>query len=808
MFLDILNEDGLVVAAKGIGIERVFINLLKVYCDPGNLVLVLCTTNKEEDFFIRELDSIGAKPLPRLLTSEYSVNERQLVYMEGGVIFASSRILVVDLLMERLPVDLVTGVMVYKAHRVIETSQEAFILRLYRQKNKKGFIKAFSSSPVNFSKGFSQVCRVMRSLFVRNLFLWPRFHATIQATFKEHQPDVIELRLPMTQAMVTIQTAILDLIQFTVKELKRINASLDLDDLSVENALSKSFHKVIKFQLEPVWHQLSNKTKQLISDLQTLRTLLLSLTQYDCITFNVVVNSLKTTEQAFRSAGWMLLDSAETLFATSKFRVYGKDSEPSDPLLEENPKWTALMEVVKEIKEEIENQPEPQVPSNKILIVTDDDRTCVQLRQILDCGSRTVLEKLFQKANCARDDSEKAAYGKRKLGQTDSIVEVVNESIIIQSLKDTSDPFAIHRTLYKVHPRFIIIYDCDMSFVRQVEVYQAVHKEIPVKVYFLVYDASAEEQAYLTTLRREKEAFEMLIREKATMAIPEDREGRFDDHPDLVRDPRKASEMALVCRDTRQDGRDNTRQLVVVDMREFRSELPSLLHRRGIDILPVTIEVGDYILTPDICVERKSLSDLIGSLNSGRLYNQVQSMSRHYTRPMLLIEFEHGKPFALQGKYYLSSDDASLTDVTSRLQLLTLHFPKLRIVWSPGPYATAEIFAELKAGRPQPDPVKAASLSCDAYTEINLDKYNPAIHDFVLKLPGINSKNVRRVLNKVDNLGQLISMTKEELNELLENSINANVLWEALHSTSHVPSKQSELTGKKGKQWKSRNRKK
>ena len=30
---------------------------------------------------------------------------------------------------------------------------------------------------------------------------------------------------------------------------------------------------------------------------------------------------------------------------------------------------------------------------------------------------------------------------------------------------------------------------------------------------------------------------------------------------------------------------------VVVDMREFRSSLPSLLHRRGIEILPVTLEV-------------------------------------------------------------------------------------------------------------------------------------------------------------------------------------------------------------------------
>jgi len=34
-----------------------------------------------------------------------------------------------------------------------------------------------------------------------------------------------------------------------------------------------------------------------------------------------------------------------------------------------------------------------------------------------------------------------------------------------------------------------------------------------------MYDGSAEEQSYLTTLRREKEAFEMLIREKAVRFV-------------------------------------------------------------------------------------------------------------------------------------------------------------------------------------------------------------------------------------------------------------------------------------------------
>lgn len=73
--------------------------------------------------------------------------------------------------------------------------------------------------------------------------------------------------------------------------------------------------------------QLSGKTKQLITDLGTLRTLLVSLTQYDCVTYNVVVKSLQTTERAIKNSGWMLLDSAEHLFITSKARVFGKSLE-------------------------------------------------------------------------------------------------------------------------------------------------------------------------------------------------------------------------------------------------------------------------------------------------------------------------------------------------------------------------------------------------------------------------------------------------------------------------------------------------
>lgn len=46
----------------------------------------------------------------------------------------------------------------------------------------------------------------------------------------------------------------------------------------------------------------------------------------------------------------------------------------------------------------------------------------------------------------------------------------------------------------------------------------------------------------------------------------------------------------------------------------------------------------------------------------------------------------------------------------SKLSLLVLHFPRLRIIWSRSLHATAEIFASLKANQDEPDETKAVRV--------------------------------------------------------------------------------------------------
>ena len=71
------------------------------------------------------------------------------------------------------------------------------------------------------------------------------------------------------------------------------------------------------------------------------------------------------------------------------------------------------------------------------------------------------------------------------------------------------------------------------------------------------------------------------------------------------------------------------RRDIAVDVREFRSSLPSILHQGGMRLAPVTLTVGDFVLSNVHCVERKSISDLYGSFASGRLYLQVRLFRPH-----------------------------------------------------------------------------------------------------------------------------------------------------------------------------------
>ncbi|CAK9870354.1 unnamed protein product [Sphagnum jensenii] len=971
MVSELVEADGVTVLAAGLGLTKVLASLLRLHVQEKSdgLVLLLSTSDEQRQALREELqDQDATAALPLEINNEYTSLERMQCYAKGGVFFITSRILIVDMLNERVPLSKVAGVVVNNAHRLSESCAEAFIVRLFRHANKVGFVRAFSDKPQAMVSGFSKTERVMKSLFVKRLYLWPRFHLSVSHALEEAPPEVVDIRMPLTSAMAGIQNAIIEVMDACLKELRKTN-KVDVEDLTVDNGLFKSFDEIVRRQLDPMWHTVGWKTKQLVGDLKTLRKLSEYLLRYDAVTFLKYLDTLRASE-GVRSV-WIFANPTHKIFELTKRRVYqlirtdgtrigqGKITQSGrgrgnpkwksskkihetdrgvelEVVVEEMPKWKVLREVLEEIEEERQGL-KPEGSQNAwgeggaaVLVACKDDRMCLQLQDVLARGPQKLMQDewtkyLLSKAElhgmrtrnkrkpagyrgvsvtgrggsrvpwegegnqswvqseqrqeqdaimaaaaevasldrevinvgedishtrglrargrgrgrpkardgttqagpkkgrgavrgrgipCAKEDTLTSS-GKCNIEVTESVIENqdnlnvginnpnpqvpdmdglmnANGDMGLEEEQRKNKPIPpVHfyaleseqRILEVVRPVYVVVYDPDMSFVREMEVYKSENPGRHLKVYFLFYEDSTEGRKFEASIRRENSAFENLIRQKASMMIPVDQDGRMLD----ATPPKQSATGVNLNAVTRKAGgrKQVEKQMqVVVDMREFGSSLPCVLHQQGIKILPVTLEVGDYILSPDICVERKSIADLFSSFSSGRLYHQAETMSRYYRLPVLLIEFSQDKSFSFQSANDVG-DEIAPSNIVSKLSLLVLHFPRLRIVWSRSLHATADIFVTLKANQDEPDLDRAMRVGVpteDGLIEGDLraENYNTSAVELLRRLPGVTDANYRSLMDECKSLAEVALLPAERLAEVMGGKQPARMLRDFL----------------------------
>ncbi|CAM6067285.1 unnamed protein product [Sphagnum tenellum] len=971
MVSELVEADGVTVLAAGLGLTKVLASLLRLHVQEKSdeLVLLLSTSDEQRQALREELqDQDATAALPLEINNEYTSLERMQCYAKGGVFFITSRILIVDMLNERVPLSKVAGVVVNNAHRLSESCAEAFIVRLFRHANKVGFVRAFSDKPQAMVSGFSKTERVMKSLFVKRLYLWPRFHLSVSHALEEAPPEVVDIRMPLTSAMAGIQNAIIEVMDACLKELRKTN-KVDVEDLTVDNGLFKSFDEIVRRQLDPMWHTVGWKTKQLVGDLKTLRKLSEYLLRYDAVMFLKYLDTLRASE-GVRSV-WIFANPTHKIFELTKRRVYqlirtdgtrigqGKITQSGrgrgnpkwksskkihetdrgvelEVVVEEMPKWKVLREVLEEIEEERQGL-KPEGSQNAwgeggaaVLVACKDDRMCLQLQDVLARGPQKLMQDewtkyLLSKAelhgmrtrnkrkpagyrgvsvtgrggsrvpwegegnqswvqseqrqeqdaimaaaaevasldrevinvgedishtrglrargrgrgrskardattqagpkkgrgavcgrgiSCAKEDTLTSS-GKCNIEVTESVIENqdnlnvginnpnpqvpdmdglmnANGDMGLEEEQRKNKPIPpVHfyaleseqRILEVVRPVYVVVYDPDMSFVREMEVYKSENPGRHLKVYFLFYEDSTEGRKFEASIRRENSAFENLIRQKASMMIPVDQDGRMLD----ATPPKQSATGVNLNAVTRKAGgrKQVEKQMqVVVDMREFGSSLPCVLHQQGIKILPVTLEVGDYILSPDICVERKSIADLFSSFSSGRLYHQAETMSRYYRLPVLLIEFSQDKSFSFQSANDVG-DEIAPSNIVSKLSLLVLHFPRLRIVWSRSLHATADIFVTLKANQDEPDLDRAMRVGVpteDGLIEGDLraENYNTSAIELLRRLPGVTDANYRSLMDECKSLAEVALLPAERLAEVMGGKQPARMLRDFL----------------------------
>ncbi len=190
--------------------------------------------------------------------------------------------------------------------------------------------------------------------------------------------------------------------------------------------------------------------------------------------------------------------------------------------------------------------------------------------------------------------------------------------------------------------------------------------------------------------------------------------------------------------------------IIYADIREEKSGIPSLLEREGLLVVRKQLDIGDYVISDKIVVERKTATDFAHSLFDGRLFDQASRMSEAFPIIVYVVE---GNPFRL--RRYRSR----LTQLTSAMVALAVDF-NAKILFSEGPSHSATIIGSLaRRANTVRKPVtlhKKPKLSSIREWQLYI----------VESFPGIGAKTAERVLEHFGTIERFVNASIVELSRV------------------------------------------
>jgi DNA excision repair protein ERCC-4 len=224
---------------------------------------------------------------------------------------------------------------------------------------------------------------------------------------------------------------------------------------------------------------------------------------------------------------------------------------------------------------------------------------------------------------------------------------------------------------------------------------------------------------------------------------------------------------------------------IVVDEREKNSQIPHLLKIMGVFVDYEQLKVGDYIVSSETAIERKTIHDLINSIYDGRLFVQCSELINHYSKPFIIIE---GNITDLDNREKMDFDSKLIVDkiriAYDTLIKIALDF-RIPILYTPSIYYTAELLIHLAS-----NPLKNKD---DGPLLKKIKKSNPFYIQqlYVLtSLPGIGPKLATRLLEKFHSPNNVLNasiadlarvpglgnMRAEKIRRLLDTSISYDLV--------------------------------
>ncbi|MHA1959221.1 MAG: DEAD/DEAH box helicase [Candidatus Thorarchaeota archaeon] len=705
------KESTMIILSTGLGktVIAAIVAASRLADDSESKILFLAPSRPlvdQQARFLRRVLDIGEDEVA-CLTGQDSPNTRREIWDASHVIVMTPQALQNDLVQRSYGLNDVSLVVYDEAHRGVGNYAYTFIAELYRRQRKNRLSLGLTASPGHKVEQIRTVCENLGMSHVE--------------TRNEQSPDVRDY-------IVSIETSLRYLnLPPEVEVLRDILYSL-LDDytspvkkhgFSLPSGRRLSRKEILKAQRE-VRREIGSHTqpprhlylviRNLTAALRIVHLLEFVGTQGVAPTLRYVQGMYQEIRNKKSSKG------VKDLISRSEFRQFENLLGALIAKGIRHPKADALLEIVSE-------QLSVDLDS-RILVFTRFRDTAMEVVEVLESLEDVRASRFVGQSSRGSDKG----FSQKKQ------VEVLqgfrnNEFNVLVATQVGEEGLDIPEC------NLVIFYDCVPSIVPYIQRRGRTGRKFPGRVVMFIARGTHDEFYHWSVISKLK---------KVPDALDEAEEDSDDDQTSLEEYGESEEEAPSL---TPRTSSKESRIQIIVDSRELPTAVPRELTRLDVELSGERLEIGDYIISQDVAVERKESGDFIQSLIDGRLFVQLSALRSAYSRPVLIIEGEQ-----LVGLRAInpSSIYGALATIAIRIQV--------PILWTRNSEETANVLyrlAHLEQIGAQKTPRTRSGVAKGSDAE--------ALEYILSGFPGVDTVTSRAILSEFDTLERVFSAKEKEL---------------------------------------------
>ncbi len=611
----------MVVLPTGLGKTTIALFVLIDRLKKGKILFLAPTRPlvEQHSAFLKDVMTLDAS-LIQTFTGTISADKREKLWDAAKIVVSTPQVIENDLLSNRVSLRDIALLILDECHRAVGNYSYVYIAEKYYEQAKEPRVLGMTASPGSDREKIREICT---SLGVKHVESRTEYdHDVAPYVFKKN----FEWRsVEVPEEIKRLKRVLDEVLETRLKELQKlgfIRKNKKGRDISKTELLQ--LRRIIEIQLAQWKHADLYKALSLQAEVLKLKHAIELIETQGIFAVRKYFDRLKSealSREGSKAAKRLLKDNK---FVDVMSMVASYEGE--------HPKLSALVRI---LQEEIRVN-----PATRIIVFTNYRDTA---EMVISTLHRLNSEKEGIKA--VKFIGQASKVGDKGLTQKEQ-VEIINEfkEGVYNVLVATS---VAEEGLDIPATDLVLFYEPIPSAIRSIQRKGRTARKKIGKVIVLIAKGTRDEGYYWLSRSKERAMRRRIselsggggigneVAETVTAKVKANLEDKV-----RVKPPHREQKEEQKQRQITEFGAEPLQLTIFVDMRETRAGVAKFLAKAGVDLKLQNLEIGDYVVSDRVCIERKTTLDFLDSLINKRrnLFDQIHRMKSEYENPLLIIE--------------------------------------------------------------------------------------------------------------------------------------------------------------------------